>query len=84
MLNPSTHFIATANNKVVSDNYSYFMGYDWTPPFRAQRITDMINAKDKLSVQDFEAMHADVFDIPAQMLTAYLLWTAGKSRRWKY
>ena len=72
VLNPSTHFIATANNKVVSDNYSYFMGYDWTPPFRAQRITDMINAKDKLSVQDFEAMHADVFDIPAQMLTPYM------------
>ncbi len=68
VFNPSTHFVATANNRVVPDGYKYFMGYDWTPPYRAQRITDMINAKDKLSVQDFEAMHADVFDIPAQML----------------
>jgi penicillin G amidase len=54
VLNPSTHFIATANNKVVPDDYPYYMGYDWSPPFRAQRITDLINAKDKLSVEDFE------------------------------
>jgi penicillin G amidase len=72
VLNPSTHFIATANNKVVSDNYSYFMGYDWSPPYRAQRITGLLTAKEKLSVQDFQAMHADVFDIPAQILVPYM------------
>jgi penicillin amidase len=72
VLNPSTHFVATANNKVVPDSYKYFMGYDWTPPYRAQRITDMINARDKLTVADFEAMHADVFDIPAQILVPYM------------
>jgi penicillin amidase len=73
VLNPYTHFIANANNKVVSDNYTYFMGYDWTPPFRVQRITDLLNAKEKLSVQDFRDIQADVFDIPASRITPYIL-----------
>jgi len=73
VLNPSTHFIATANNKVVSDNYSYFMTYDWSPPYRAQRITDLLKAKEKLSVQDFRDIQADVYDIPAGIFTPYVL-----------
>lgn len=73
VLNPSSHFIATANNKVISDNYSYFMGYDWTPPFRVQRITDLLQAKEKLSVQDFKDIQADIFDMPANQITPYIL-----------
>lgn len=69
VLNPSTHFIATANNKVVSDNYSYFLTYDWSPPYRAQRITDLLKSKDKLSVEDFRDIQADVYDIPASLFT---------------
>ncbi len=73
VLNPSTHFIVTANNKVVSDNYSYFMTYDWSPPYRAQRITDLLKSKEKLSVQDFMDIHADIYDIPAGIFTPYAL-----------
>jgi penicillin amidase len=72
VLNPSSHFIVTANNRIVSDNYSYFMGYDWTPPFRSQRITDLLKAKEKLSVKDFKDIHADVFDIPASLIAPYI------------
>jgi len=73
VLNPTTHFIATANNKVVSDNYSYFMTYDWSPPYRAQRITDLLKSKDKLSVEDFRDIQADIYDIPASIFTPYAL-----------
>ena len=73
VLNPAAHYIATANNKVISDNYSYFLGYDWTPPFRAQRIVDLLQAKDKLSVQDFKDIQADVFDVPASLITPYIV-----------
>ena len=73
VLNPSTHFIATANNKVVSDNYSHFLTYDWSPPYRAQRITGLLKAKDKLSVEDFRDIQADIYDIPASLFTPYAL-----------
>lgn len=72
LLNPSTHFVVTANNKVVSDNYTYFLGYDWSPPFRAQRITDLLKAKKVLAVDDFKHIQGDVFDIPASVFCPYL------------
>ncbi|MCX5993762.1 MAG: penicillin acylase family protein, partial [Chloroflexi bacterium] len=71
--NPSNHFIVTANNKVVSDNYSYFMTYDWSPAYRAQRITELLQAKEKLSVDDFREIQADIYDIPASIFTPYAL-----------
>jgi len=83
VLNPSTHFIVTANNKVVSDNYSYFMTYDWSPPYRAQRITDLLKAKDKLSVKDFRDIQADVYDIPASIFTPYLLNISARNSQEK-
>ena len=73
VLNPSTHFVATANNKVVSDNYSYLLTYDWSPPYRAQRITDLLKAKEKLSIEDFRDIQSDIYDIPAGIFTPYAL-----------
>jgi len=72
VLNPSTHFIVTANNKVISDNYTYFMAYDWSPAYRAMRITDLLQAKERLSVQDFRDIQADIYDIPASVFVPYL------------
>lgn len=62
--NPSTHFIATANNAVVPTTYKYLLGIDWAAPFREQRITDLLRAKERLSVDDFKAIQADVYSIP--------------------
>jgi len=73
VLNPSNHYIVTANNKVVADNYSYFMTYDWSPPYRAQRITALLQASDRLSADDFMNIQADIYDIPASIFTPYAL-----------
>ena len=83
VLNPVTHFIATANNKVVSDNYSYFMTYDWSPPYRAQRITTLLQAKDRLSVDDFRDIQADIYDIPAGIFTQYALQVEPRNEQEK-
>jgi penicillin amidase len=70
--NPPTHFIATANNKVVPDDYPYFLSYEWEAPYRAQRIVDLLTAKERLSVEDFQALQADVYDRPSEWLSRYL------------
>jgi len=82
-LNPSNHFVATANNKVVANNYSYFMTYDWSPPYRAQRITALLQAKDRLSVDDFRGIQADIYDIPASIFTPYALQVEPRNEREK-
>jgi len=71
--NPPTHFIATANNKVVPDDYPYFISYEWSAPYRAQRVADLLTAKDKLSIQDFGQIQADTYSIPGEKLVPYLL-----------
>jgi len=66
--NPPTHYIATANNQVVPSTYKYLITNDWSAPYRAARINELIQAKDKLSLEDFKAIQADVTSIPLQAL----------------
>ncbi len=61
--NPESGFVATANNRSVPDDYPYFITNDWTPPYRAERITELIKEMssngEKISVADMAAIQAD-------------------------
>ncbi len=72
VFNPSTHFVATANNAVVPTTYKFLISSDWAAPFRAQRIADLLRAKDKLSQADFAAIQGDVYSIPLVQLQKYV------------
>jgi penicillin amidase len=71
--NPPTGFIATANNKVVPDDYPYHIAYEWAPPYRAQRITDLLAADDSVTVEDMRNIHAQTYSLPAEALRPMLL-----------
>ncbi len=62
--NPAAGFIATANQKMIPDNYAYAVGYEWAPPVRFLRATELLQAaKDsghKLTVRDMEDFQLDV------------------------
>jgi penicillin amidase len=66
-LNPSSHFIVTANNKLVGEDYSYLISNSWVSPYRSSRITTLLNEKDRLSIKDFENMQADVHSLAASL-----------------
>lgn len=65
VFNPANHYVVTANNQVVPYEYKYNLGKDWAAPYRAQRIEDLVRAKEKLSPEDMQAIQGDVFAIPA-------------------
>ncbi|ABX07625.1 penicillin acylase family protein [Herpetosiphon sp.] len=71
--NPPQGYIATANNKVVADSYPYFLSHEWATPFRAQRITKLIEAKPTLTMDDMAAIQADVHSTYAEELLPVLL-----------
>jgi penicillin amidase len=71
--NPPEHFIATANNRPVPASYPYFLGRDWAPRYRAERITELLRAKDKLSPDDFAAIQGDRVSLLARDLVPKLL-----------
>jgi penicillin amidase len=71
--NPPIDYIASANNKIVGDDYPYFLTLEPMPGYRARRIVDLIEAKEKLSIEDFQAMQLDLYSIPAEELVPHIL-----------
>jgi penicillin amidase len=70
--NPAKGYIATANNAVVGPDFPYFLSREWDRGYRARRIVDLIEGKDKLSPDDFAAIQGDSFDLAAQQIVPYL------------
>jgi len=74
--NPEQHFIATANNRVVDDNYSYYITNEWLNGYRAQRICDLLLKKrkhHKLTMADMASIQADQYALPAVEIVPHLL-----------
>ncbi len=67
--NPQEDFVATANHKMIPQNYPYNVGFEWTPPYRVTRIRSIIEiAKQdhhKLTLLDMESLQNDVTSLPA-------------------
>jgi len=42
--NPASHFLASANNKLIPPGYRQELGYDFAAPFRYQRIEEVLGA----------------------------------------
>ena len=73
--NPPAGFVATANNRIVGADYPYLISNDWAPPYRAQRITDLIeqySAGDKISVDEMAAIQADRTSLQVPELLPFL------------
>ena len=73
ILNPPTHFIATANNQIVAPDYPVYVTSTWDQGYRARRIVDLLTAKPALSISDFQSIQADVYAVPAATLTPALI-----------
>lgn len=57
--NPDTGYIVTANNRIVGDDYPYYLGIDYSPGFRARRILDRLRPLTKADGLAMAAIHAD-------------------------
>jgi penicillin amidase len=82
--NPERGFVVTANQRMTADNFPYKIGFEWTEPFRVNRITEVLAkaAHDghKLTREDMEHLQGDVVSMPARELLA-LLSTAAKDSK---
>lgn len=72
-LNPPTNWVATANNKIVDDDYPYFLSANWADSFRHERIVQMLEEKERLSIEDFRRMQGDLLSLPALELVPRML-----------
>ncbi|OCS90434.1 penicillin acylase family protein [Caryophanon latum] len=66
VVNPEEGFIATANNKIVSDDYPYHITDMWAQPYRYERIVELLEGRDDLTVEDMQAMQMDTVNLYAK------------------
>ena len=71
--NPEQHFIVTANNRVIDDHYPYYITNEWLNGYRAQRISDLLTSKGKLTLEDMAQIQTDQFALPAVEIVPFML-----------
>ncbi|MEA3337027.1 MAG: penicillin acylase family protein [Chloroflexota bacterium] len=79
-LNPTEGQLLSANNKPASDAYSFFLGEDWSPGYRATRIKRMLEVKPRYTVQDFQRMQMDVYSVQAEALVPFMIMVNGSTQ----
>jgi penicillin amidase len=65
---PGAGWIATANNKIVGDDYPHFIAGRWFDDGRYRRIATMLEAKPSFDVADVETMQMDTLSTPLRDL----------------
>jgi penicillin amidase len=62
--NPSSSRIVTANDRLVGDDFPYFMSREWMNGYRGERIRSLIDGIEQHAVGDQVRIQTDVHSIP--------------------
>ncbi len=71
--NPDSGMIATANEKIVGDDYPHFLTRDWSLPYRGNRIRAELAATAKHDMDSFAKLHFDTTSDMARELTPLIV-----------
>jgi len=77
--NPPSGLIATANGRIVPDDYPYFITRKWEAPYRTARINQLLREGKSLAPRDMLRIAADVETLEDEWLSKQLL-AAGVRR----
>lgn len=66
--NPAKHFVATANHNILPPGYDKQIAFDWSSPYRFERIEQRLTAASKFTVADFQSIQHESTSILAQQL----------------
>jgi penicillin amidase len=71
--NPECGYVASANCKTAPADYPYYISDWYILPYRQDRIIEMLNEKEKLSIDDFKKMQGDQKSKMSEKFTRYFL-----------
>jgi penicillin amidase len=80
--NPDCGYVASANNKTADESYPFHIGTWYSIPYRYDRIVEMIEGKEKLSVSDFKNMQNDMHSQYAKLFVSTLLPLFDSASSW--
>jgi len=70
--NPARGWLVTANDRVVPDDYPYFLGSVWMNGYRSRRLSEILSSTEGIGPDDFARMQMDVTCIPGREFVAAL------------
>ena len=72
--NPASGFFATANENVTPNDYLYMdaIGYNWSDPFRSDRIAEFLSGGRRHTLLDMARLQTSYLSIPARLLSPML------------
>ncbi len=71
-LNPEQGYIVHTNNKIVADDYPYYLGNVWMNGSRARRIVQVLETQEKVSRERLCQLHVDYTTLPGLELVQKL------------
>jgi penicillin amidase len=83
LYNPEEGMIVTANQKIIPEDFPYYVSVDWDAPFRAERIKELLRQRDKHSVESLQAIQGDVFSKKGEIIYPLLRRIDGATGRLK-
>lgn len=72
-VDPPEGWIATANQRVVSDQDAHPISFAWTSPYRHQRIAQLLQDLSAPSTEDFRRIQMDVHSLQAERILPPIL-----------
>jgi penicillin amidase len=88
LYDPPSGIIVTANNRVVGRNYPYLLTREWSPPYRARRIFDLLQSKRTLAADDFRSIQGDTYSFAGAIFAREVVKIsldsalAGNDQKW--
>ncbi len=70
--NPDRGWVATANEMNLPAGYDVPLGWEWAGPYRRQRIGEVLDAQDAMTIEGAVRLQTDYVSIPARRLLALL------------
>ncbi|RJP65520.1 MAG: penicillin acylase family protein [Candidatus Abyssobacteria bacterium SURF_17] len=72
-VNPSQHYLASANQRPAPKSYPYYLGYEWDPGYRARRINRLLASNDAITTEMMQSYQADTYDTAAESMLPKLI-----------
>ena len=64
--------IVTANNQIVDEDFPHYIGLQFSPEYRARRISERLSGLDRATVEDMASVHSERVSVPAQVFVRLL------------
>jgi len=71
-IDPLRGWIATANQRITAEGYPHYLTSEWAPPWRHDRIAELLAARPRHDLESLRAIQADQVSLESRVLLPYL------------